>query len=319
MRTSLALVLAASGLELTAETWDTKTAGKTVFLKFLAPWEGHCKKMKPDWDKLMEAFANHESTLVADVDCTKDGKELCESFGVRGYPTLKYGSPSNMEDYTGKRDFASLETFAKGLKPVCSIHKPQFCEPEMKAKIEKFQKMSKDDYHSEISTKDAAVAEVEKAVNIEVEKLRVEAHDLKDVKDAKVKDVKDVKGLEKMKEVKKLNDKRKQREGKPSHPGSDEDDDEMGGREVCKANHPEFCDAAEAAKYEEYLEATDEDLDAKIAENEAIIAEAEKVYKEEVAKLQAKGKKLVADKEAKIDAIKDPDHHLMKAVKKAEL
>jgi hypothetical protein len=27
-----------SALELTHETWDTKTAGKTVFVKFLAPW-----------------------------------------------------------------------------------------------------------------------------------------------------------------------------------------------------------------------------------------------------------------------------------------
>jgi len=33
-----ALVLAASGLELTQENWDEATAGKTVFVKFLAPW-----------------------------------------------------------------------------------------------------------------------------------------------------------------------------------------------------------------------------------------------------------------------------------------
>jgi len=316
MRTTLALVLAASGLELTAESWNTKTAGKTVFLKFLAPWEGHCKKMKPDWDKLMAAFATHESTLVADVDCTAAGKELCESVGVRGYPTIKYGSPTNMEDYKGGRDFASLETFAKALKPVCDIHNPQLCEPEMKAKIEKFQKMSKDDYHAESSSKDAAVAEVEKASAIEVEKLRVEAFALKDVKDAKVKEVNGVKGLEKMQEVKKLNEKRK---GPAGHDGMDEDDEMRGGREVCKANHLELCDEAERAKYEEYLAATDEGLDAQIAENKAIIAEAEKVYNAEVAKLQEKTRKLGADKDAKIEAIKDPDYHLMKAVKKAEL
>jgi hypothetical protein len=223
-----------------------------------------------------------------------------------------------MEDYKGGRDFASLETFAKALKPVCSIHNPQLCEPEMKAKIEKFQKMSKDDYHSEISSKDAAVAEVEKALTIEVEKLRVEAFALKDVKDAKVKEVNGVKGLEKMQEVKQLNEKRKQRAGMPSHDGMDEDD-ETRGREVCKANHLELCDEAERAKYEKYLAATDEGLDAQIAENKAIIAEAEKVYNAEVAKLQEKTRKLVADKDAKIEAIKDPDHHLMKAVKKAEL
>jgi hypothetical protein len=32
------LALGASGMELTPDTWDEATAGKTVFIKFLAPW-----------------------------------------------------------------------------------------------------------------------------------------------------------------------------------------------------------------------------------------------------------------------------------------
>jgi len=40
--TKLTLVLGflalAGAKELTAETWDAETAGKTVFVKFLAPW-----------------------------------------------------------------------------------------------------------------------------------------------------------------------------------------------------------------------------------------------------------------------------------------
>jgi len=31
-------ITAASAIELTPENWDEKTAGKTVFIKFLAPW-----------------------------------------------------------------------------------------------------------------------------------------------------------------------------------------------------------------------------------------------------------------------------------------
>jgi len=34
----LALFAGASALELTKETWDDKTAGKMVFVKFQAPW-----------------------------------------------------------------------------------------------------------------------------------------------------------------------------------------------------------------------------------------------------------------------------------------
>jgi len=34
----LAFVAAASAIELTPDNWDTETAGKSVFIKFLAPW-----------------------------------------------------------------------------------------------------------------------------------------------------------------------------------------------------------------------------------------------------------------------------------------
>jgi len=32
------LLASASAVELTPETWDEATTGKTVFIKFLAPW-----------------------------------------------------------------------------------------------------------------------------------------------------------------------------------------------------------------------------------------------------------------------------------------
>jgi len=36
--TLLALAASASAIELTPDNWDEATAGKTVFVKFLAPW-----------------------------------------------------------------------------------------------------------------------------------------------------------------------------------------------------------------------------------------------------------------------------------------
>jgi hypothetical protein len=34
----LGLAAAANAIELTPDNWDAETAGKTVFIKFLAPW-----------------------------------------------------------------------------------------------------------------------------------------------------------------------------------------------------------------------------------------------------------------------------------------
>merc|ERR1719376_1659149 len=69
--------------------------------------------MKPAWDRLMSEFEGSETALVADVDCTGDGKALCTKVGVKGYPTLKYGDPNNLEDYKGGREYDDLLTFAQ--------------------------------------------------------------------------------------------------------------------------------------------------------------------------------------------------------------
>ena len=38
---------------------------------------GHCKSMAPAWNELMEEYDGHASALVAKVDCTAGGKDLC--------------------------------------------------------------------------------------------------------------------------------------------------------------------------------------------------------------------------------------------------
>jgi len=77
--------------------------------------------MKPDWDALMEQYKDDPSKLIADVDCTSAGKPLCDSNGVKGFPTIKYGDPSDLQDYKGGRDLASLKKHAEEkLVPMCS-------------------------------------------------------------------------------------------------------------------------------------------------------------------------------------------------------
>jgi len=97
--------------------------------------------MKPDWDKLMATFKGHASTLIADVDCTAEGKDLCNEIGVRGYPTIKHGDPNDLQEYKGGRDLASLTKFAEELGPQCGPANLDICDEAKKTKIEEFKSM----------------------------------------------------------------------------------------------------------------------------------------------------------------------------------
>jgi len=100
--------------------------------------------MKPVWDKLMDAFQGHQSTLVADVDCTAAGQPLCEKVGVQGYPTIKHGDVSDLKDYQGGRDYDSLKDFAdKNLGSQCGPAHLDLCTNEKDVeKYKKFMEMS---------------------------------------------------------------------------------------------------------------------------------------------------------------------------------
>jgi len=157
--------------------------------------------MKPAWDKLTKDFADSKTAGVFDVDCTAAGKPLCDSNGVRGFPTIKYGDPNALEDYQGGRDFKSLQTFAKeNLKPICSPANLDLCEADAKAEIEKFSAMSQDDLKAAISEKEAEQEAAEKNFKDEVSKLQKKYESLMEEKDAAIKAVKDS-GLGLMKSV----------------------------------------------------------------------------------------------------------------------
>jgi len=158
--------------------------------------------MKPAWDKLIKKFADSTSALVADVDCTAEGKPLCEEHGVQGFPTIKWGDPSALEDYEGGRDYDDLESFAnENLKPMCSPKNLDLCDADKKAEIEKFMKMSAADLDAEIEKKDAELKEAETTFDEEVQKLQERYEQLEKDKTAKQKEIKES-GLGLMKAVK---------------------------------------------------------------------------------------------------------------------
>ena len=74
------------------------------------------KALAPDWDTLADKYSTSSSVAIVSVDCTTDeNTDLCQEYGVQGYPTLKYYKDGSTEgeDYQGGRSLDQLEKFVE--------------------------------------------------------------------------------------------------------------------------------------------------------------------------------------------------------------
>ena len=158
--------------------------------------------MKPAWDKLVADFEGSKTALVGDVDCTAAGKPLCDSNGVQGFPTIKYGDPNALEDYQGGRDYDALKKFAdENLKPVCGPSNLDLCDDEKKKEIEELMALSAEDLDGKITEGEGKIEAAEKLFKDELEKLQKNYEKLQKDKEATIAEVK-ASGLGLLKSVK---------------------------------------------------------------------------------------------------------------------
>jgi len=138
--------------------------------------------MKPDWDKLMKQWnqgARVKTTLIADVDCTAEGKPLCERVGVPGYPTIKWGDASDLQSYEGDKKYEALKKFAKkNLVPMCSPTNIDLCDDAKKKEIAKFAALSDKELDDMIEEKKAKMKAAEDNFKERLEKLQEEHQQL---------------------------------------------------------------------------------------------------------------------------------------------
>lgn len=105
--------LQAGVVELTSMDFDMRLQGgkeRPWFVKFYAPWCGHCQRMASDWEKLASNLDG--SIYVARVDAIRE-KELASEWGVEGFPTLKLISSEKVYTYQGPRTADKLEAWAR--------------------------------------------------------------------------------------------------------------------------------------------------------------------------------------------------------------
>mmetsp|Transcript_23007 Transcript_23007/g.30442 ORF Transcript_23007/g.30442 Transcript_23007/m.30442 type:complete len:170 (-) Transcript_23007:1685-2194(-) len=148
--------------------------------------------MASDWEKLAEEWSGNDTGLIAEVDCTTDDAQpLCSAEGVQGFPTLKYGDPTALDDYQGGRSYDDLAAFAKeNLKPMCGLSNIDLCDDEKKAMIESLMAMSKDDLEKTVATESQKITDADETFKSELKKLQEKYEELLKTKEATEAEVK---------------------------------------------------------------------------------------------------------------------------------
>lgn len=97
--------------QLTKDTFDDFVATNDLVLaEFFAPWCGHCKALAPEYEEAATSLKEKDIKL-AKVDCTEEA-DLCQTYGVEGYPTLKvFRGKENITPYSGQRKAQAITSY----------------------------------------------------------------------------------------------------------------------------------------------------------------------------------------------------------------
>lgn len=101
-------------VELNGNNFEKTVADGVTFVKFYAPWCGHCQKLSPVWDQLAEKIHSVPNSIkIAKVDCTaSENKKLCIEQEVEGYPTLfAYKNGVRQSEYDDSRSLSELVAY----------------------------------------------------------------------------------------------------------------------------------------------------------------------------------------------------------------
>lgn len=97
--------------ELTDKSFDSFVENGNHFVKFYAPWCGHCQKLAPTWDELAKSFETNDKVKISKVDCTQH-KTVCSKYDVKSYPTMLWiQNGKKVDTFRGHRTIDDLRDF----------------------------------------------------------------------------------------------------------------------------------------------------------------------------------------------------------------
>ena len=86
------------------------SSDKPALVFFYAPWCGHCKNAKPQFEKVMEMAKGKAHMIDCDLH-----KEIAQKYDIKGFPTIRYypNGPKNgnPREYQGNRTAKDIMDF----------------------------------------------------------------------------------------------------------------------------------------------------------------------------------------------------------------
>lgn len=97
--------------ELNEENFESTIEKGKTFVKFYAPWCGHCQRLASTWLNLAKDMEFNEEITIAKIDCT-EFRGICSNQDVKGYPTLLwFENGQKIGKYSGDRTLEDLKNY----------------------------------------------------------------------------------------------------------------------------------------------------------------------------------------------------------------